>query len=84
MSAVTTTRPVNLDQLATELGGILLTAAGNGDETTVTADVPQAALQAAIDAHVPVEPPPSETRQLRLDLDQLIVDAMFGDFPPQF
>lgn len=32
----------------------------------------------------PPEPPPSETRQLRLDLDQLIVDAMFGDFPPQF
>ncbi|MEQ4549540.1 hypothetical protein, partial [Nocardioides kribbensis] len=64
--------------------GMPIAASIVGDETTAFADVPQAALQAAIDKHVPTEPPPSETRQLRLDLDQLIVDAMFGDFPPQF
>lgn len=84
MSTVTTTRPIDEGQLNAELGDVGVTSLRVGEQITVTADVPKATLQAAIDKHVPAEPPPSETRQLRLDLDQLIVDAMFGDFPPQF
>lgn len=55
MSTVTTTRAINFLQLNTELGGSLVGVNNDGTTRTVTADVPQATLQAAVDAHVAVD-----------------------------
>lgn len=50
------TKPVRPHQLAAELGGVDICTAGadpeSGDPTIILADVDQAALEAAIEAHV--------------------------------
>lgn len=91
-SSVTTTRPIREEQLSVELGGVALSSSRVGDETTVTADVPKATLQAAIDAHAPVPPPPSAEEQLaalkdrmaaaEAATDDIIIGALMGEFPP--
>lgn len=92
MSSVTTTRPIGLDQLNAELGMPGLTAVTSDAETTVTADVPQATLQAAIDKHVPEEPPPTlealvaslreRVTAAEAATDDIIIGALMGEFPP--
>lgn len=78
MNSVTTTRPIGLDQLNAELGMPGLTAVTAADETTVTADVPKATLQAAIDKHVPDPPPPSEIALMQQQVNELTDLIIFG------
>lgn len=77
MSTVTTARPIDEGQLDAELGDVGVTSLRVGDEVTVTADVPQATLQAAIDAHIPAPPPPTRIEQLQAQVDEL-TDLLLG------
>ena len=61
-AVVTTTRPIDLEQLAGERDSDTLTAAVDGETTTVTCWDPAVtaeAFQVAVDAHVPVPRPPA-------------------------
>lgn len=78
MSTVTTTRPIDEGQLNAELGDVGVTSLRVGDEVIVTADVPQAILQAAIDMHVPEEPPPSEIALMQQQVNELTDLIIFG------
>lgn len=56
MSTTTTTKPINLDQLTTELGGAGLSMSDDGSERTITTDqVDQATLDSAVTAHVAID-----------------------------
>lgn len=71
-ATVTTTRPIDLGQLAAEVGSPL-TMSDDGTERTVSAldeTTTQAALQAAVDAHTPVEIPSAATL-MQAQLDEL-------------
>lgn len=78
MAAVTTSRSVDLGQLDAELGSLGLSAVTAGEQTTVTGDVDEATLQAAIDAHVPAEPPPSEMALMQQQVNELTDLIIFG------
>lgn len=52
MSTVTTTKPIDLAQLSTELGGAELTATTTGTQTVIESYVTQTALAAAVAAHI--------------------------------
>lgn len=97
MITAITGRPINLAQLAGELSDppTPLSMRDDGTEREITCHdeaVTQAQLDAAIDAHVPAPPPPSDAvivANLRARLttaeqtiDQIIIDALMGDFPP--
>lgn len=95
MSTFTTTRSIDLGQLTDELGGVGLSLSDNGTERTITchADtITQDMLEAAIEAHVPAPSAPTDAevianlkaRLLAVEQtqDQIIVDALMGDFPP--
>lgn len=99
MSTYTTERPIDLAQLAIELGTqeapARLSMSDDGTERTITCHdeaVTQEALEAAVEAHVPAPPKPTESEIIanlkeRLattekTLDQVIIDALMGDFPP--
>lgn len=77
MSTITTTRPIDEAQLDTELGGIGVASLRIGDEVTITADVDEDVLQAAIDAHIPAPPPPTRIEQLQAQVDEL-TDLLLG------
>ncbi|MEQ7847710.1 hypothetical protein [Nocardioides kribbensis] len=77
MSTVTTTRPIDEGQLNAELGDVGVTSRRIGEQVTVSADVPKATLQAAIDAHVPAEPPPTTEALLQQQIDEL-TDLILG------
>lgn len=77
MATVTTTRPVDSGQLVGEIGASVRIA-DLGDRLEVTADIPQAALQAAIDAHVPEEPSPSEIALMQQQVNELTDLIIFG------
>jgi hypothetical protein len=71
---VTTNRPIDLAQLDAELGGVGLNMTVTADGTTVCAvgaGTSQATLQAAVDAHIPHEPPPSTDSMLQSQIDEL-------------
>lgn len=57
MATTTTTKPVNLGQLSTELGGLAMTANLHEGTTTITTvgDYDLAALEAAVAAHVAID-----------------------------
>jgi expansin (peptidoglycan-binding protein) len=77
MSAVTTTRLINLGQLAAEMAGKPLSALGDQGTTTVTCHDPavtQAALQAAINAHVAID-----EQANRATLEQQAATALTGN-----
>lgn len=95
MTTVTTTRPLDLAQLAAELGTDALSMRDDDTGRTITCHddtVTQAQLEAAVEAHVPAATPPSDAEVIanlkaRLlateqTLDQIIIDALMGDFPP--
>lgn len=75
MSAVTTTRPVDLGQLAAELGDAPLSSSTDDGQTVITCHDPavtKAQLQAAVDAHTPTPPPPSPEALLQQQIDDLL------------
>lgn len=78
MTTVTTTRPINLAQLAAEIGTTEapapLTMVDDGETRAITSldeSVDEAALQAAVDAHEPTPPPPSVESLMQAQLDEL-------------
>lgn len=76
MSTVTSSRPINLGQLAAELADppAPLSMSDDGAERAVTchADaIAPAALQAAVDAHAPAPPPPTAASLLQAQVDEL-------------
>lgn len=83
MSSVTTTRPIDLGQLAQSplVGGSVETPAplsmmNTGDERTITSHdeaITQAQLEAAIEAHVP-EPPPPSAEEVIAQLQQQVAE----------
>lgn len=79
MSTVTTTRPVDLEQLADELGTGALSMSDGGTERTVTCHdvtITRATLQAAVDAHVAIDIEGNRrTIQDRLASDLTALDA---------
>lgn len=98
MAAVSTTRAIDLAQLATELDAAL-SMSDDGAERTITCHdgaVTQAQLQAAVDAHVPAPPAPTEGEALREQVtalkarlaaaeaatDEILMGALMGEFPP--
>lgn len=70
MSTVTTTKVINPSQFAGEIGAGC-TVADNGTTRTITANVAQAALQAAVDSHVAVNEQANRTT-----LEQQAVGAL--------
>ncbi len=60
MASVKTSKRINLTQLDVELGSIGLRAVGaipfDPEEKTIEADIPQSTLEAAVEAHVAVDP----------------------------
>jgi hypothetical protein len=71
---VTTTRTIDLVQLADELGTDELAMRTEGDDRTVTCfdtAVTAQALQAAVDAHVPAPPPAPTLAELQAQLDEI-------------
>ncbi|WP_028637710.1 hypothetical protein [Nocardioides sp. URHA0032] len=70
MSTVTTPRPIDPPQLTAELGVASITVAIGDTETTVTADIDEATLQAAVDAHTP-HPTPSAASLIQAQVDEL-------------
>lgn len=96
MSTQTTTDgAINLAQLSVELGTNALTMSDDGTERTITchdATITKSQLEAAVAAHVPAPPPPTDAEVIanlkaRLTateqaLDDVILGALMGDFPP--
>lgn len=63
MSVVTTSQRVDAARLSVELGGVPVTARTRGTVTEVEADVAEATLQTAVDAHVWVDGDANEQTQ---------------------
>lgn len=68
MSTITTPKRIDLSGLATALGGIALSMTDDGTTRTITGEVDQATLQAAVDAQA--EPPDLAT----LAANQQVID----------
>lgn len=74
MSTATTTKTIDVDQLAAELGHPI-SVATVGTQSTVTCHAPghtNAALQAAVDAHEPKPPPPSPIAIVQSQIDAIV------------
>lgn len=77
---VTTTRTIDLAQLASEVDCDALSARTADGSTTVTChagSLTNAQLQAAVDAHTPAPPPLTATQLLQAQIDEL-TDLMMG------
>ncbi len=68
------TKAINLSQLATELGTAALHINEHGDSREVVSETTQAALQAAVDAHIPADEAGN-----RSVLEQRAKEAMAGN-----
>lgn len=84
ITTATTTRPVDLGQLANELGSTALSANTHGDETTVTCHddgVTAEDLQVAVDSHVPYLAPDSEAVRTALGAvaQMVVTDRIAAD-----
>lgn len=75
-SAVVTQRPIDLAQLAAGLADppASLSMNDDGTERTITCHdetITQETLEAAVEAHVPAEPPPSAASLIQAQVDEL-------------
>lgn len=74
MIEVTTTRPIDLLQLDGELGSPGLSMADYGETRVIRCEaetITQETLEAAVEAHVPAEPPPSAASLIQAQVDEL-------------
>lgn len=76
-ATVTTTKRIDLGQLAAEMGGVGLSATVRDSGTTVAGEVDQASLDAAVAAHVPIDTAGNEATLRSRATDALATNRTF-------